>query len=401
MKKKLITTLLFPLFLVLSETIVYLSLDMYVPALPQIATMLQITPSMAQMTLTAWFLGSAAFQLLLGPLSDYLGRKPVLLAGGVVFVISTLICATTHHLTLLLFARFLQGSTVAFVMVAGYASIHEFFDQKKAIQTLAWMNSVSILAPALGPLIGGALLNYQPYSFIFWALGLASLVLFLLLAKVMPETNPNGRTEHPLEFKRTVKSYQKIIFNALFLRYLLTFCFIFGAFIAWITYSPFLFIKQMGFSPLMYGFFQTLVFLGFITGTRLIKFLMEKFDLNTLILVGLSCTLTGGSLAILLTLLTTQWFSIVIPLTLFALGAGLLFAPLNRLAIESSEEPAGKKVAIFSSMMGLFCVLGSGLASYLYDGTSMKLALIIGISAMISFGINLGYKTQKQPDLSH
>lgn len=389
MKSHFIHSLLFPLLLVLAETVAYLSTDMYLPALPQIANELQTSPSLVQMTLTAWFLGSASLQLFLGPLSDYLGRKPILLAGGVIFVISTLVCALTNHIGVLLFARFLQGTTVAFVIVAGYASIHESFDQKKAIQTLAWMSSVSILAPAFGPLIGGVLLSFQSYRFIFWYLGLSALILFLLLAKFMPETNPNGKTEHPLEVKKTLKSYRTIISNPLFFRYVLIFCFIFGAFIAWIAYSPFLFIEKMGYSPFLYGCFQTIVFGSFIAGTRLIKVLMEKFNLNTLIMTGLSCALTGSLFSILLSLFTDRWFALVIPLTLFAFGAGLIFAPLNRLSIESSEEPMGQKVAVFSSMMGLFCVTGSMLASFFYNGTSMALALIIGISATISFIIHL------------
>lgn len=396
MKNNLITTLLFPLLLVLAETVAYLSTDMYLPALPQIANTLQASPNLVQMTLTAWFLGSASLQLFLGPLSDYLGRKPILLAGGVIFVLSTLACALTNHIMILLFARFMQGTTVAFVIVAGYASIHESFDQKRAIQTLAWMNSVSILAPAFGPLIGGILLNFQSYHFIFWLLGTSALILFLLLAKFMPETNPNGKIEHPLELKKTLKSYEAIIRNPFFLRYVLIFCFIFGAFIAWIAYSPFLFIEKMGYSPFMYGCFQTLVFGAFIIGTRLIKVLMEKYHLNTLIMMGVSCALTGGLLSILFSLFTTSWFALVVPLALFAFGAGLIFAPLNRLAIESSEEPMGKKVAVFSSMMGLFCVTGSMLASFFYNGTSINLAFIVGISAIISFGINLNTKTKKQ-----
>jgi len=94
--------IIFPLLLVLYEIATYLTNDAYLPALPNIVSDLATTNYLAQLTLTAWFLGSASLQLILGPISDYYGRRPVLLTGGIVFIISTIICTLTNNINILL-----------------------------------------------------------------------------------------------------------------------------------------------------------------------------------------------------------------------------------------------------------------------------------------------------------
>ncbi|MFN7097907.1 MAG: MFS transporter, partial [Gammaproteobacteria bacterium] len=142
---------IFPILLALYEVVTYLSNDMYLPALPQLANDLHTTNALAQLSLTTWFLGAASMQLILGPISDRYGRKPVLLIGGIFFVIATLICAMTPDMTTMLIARFFQGCAVCSVTVAGYATIHELYDQKAAMKALALMGSITVLAPAFGP----------------------------------------------------------------------------------------------------------------------------------------------------------------------------------------------------------------------------------------------------------
>src|SRR3989344_5408454 len=123
----------FPLWLVLFETGIYLSNDMYLPALSEIKNYLSISHESAQLTLAAWFLGASLFYFVLGPLADHYGRRLILLISGLVFIGSTWLCAFSHTLPLLMIGRFLEGTAVTCISVAGYSSIHELFDQKQAI----------------------------------------------------------------------------------------------------------------------------------------------------------------------------------------------------------------------------------------------------------------------------
>ena len=153
-------TLVFPLLLALYEIATYLSNDAYLPALPHIARDLNTSHHLIQLTLTTWFMGSASMQLFLGPVCDRIGRRPVLLFGGIVFITSTVGCALTQDVYLLLILRFIQGSTITSMVVAGYATIHDLFNREQAIHTLAVMNSITVLAPSFGPLFGAIILHF-------------------------------------------------------------------------------------------------------------------------------------------------------------------------------------------------------------------------------------------------
>ncbi len=136
-----VPNVLFPILIVCAEMAVYLSNDMYLPALPFIARELNTTSQAVQATLTAWFFGAMTLQLIIGPVSDRIGRRPIIISGMVLFTISTLLCATAMNIDWLIFGRFIQGMTVCFIVVAGYASIHESYSQAEAIQLLALMGA--------------------------------------------------------------------------------------------------------------------------------------------------------------------------------------------------------------------------------------------------------------------
>src|SRR3990167_5046784 len=117
--------ILFPVLLALYEICTYLSNDAYLPALPHIAHDLFTSNHLVQLTLTTWFMGSASMQLFLGPIADRIGRRPVLLLGGLVFIAVTTGCAITNNIYTMLVLRFIQGATITSMIVAGYATIHE------------------------------------------------------------------------------------------------------------------------------------------------------------------------------------------------------------------------------------------------------------------------------------
>src|SRR5437763_170719 len=128
---------LFPFIFVFYEVTNYLANDMYLPALPTLTGDLNTTIHLAQLTLSTWFFGTASMQLILGPLSDRFGRRPILLGGGLVFIIATLICALSTNIHTLIMARFFQGCAVCSVVTAGYSTIHEIYEHTQAIRILA------------------------------------------------------------------------------------------------------------------------------------------------------------------------------------------------------------------------------------------------------------------------
>ncbi len=375
---------IFPILIAFYEMIAYLSNDMYLPALPQMTASLSTTAMLTQMSLTTWFLGAASMQLGLGPLSDKYGRKPILLWGGVIFVIATLICAMTSDIYTLLIARFFQGCAVCSVTVAGYAAIHELYDQKEAMKALALMGSITVLAPAFGPLFGSVMLKLFDWRGIFGLLAVLAVIALTMLYKWMPETLPPEK-RHSIKIKTIGHHYGVIVKNRHFMLTSLAFCTTFGAMIAWIAMGPFLVIDAFHYSPLMFGIFQAMVFGSFIIGARCVKIGLQKFSVNKLITIAICISLLGATLSLIFSLaLQEDLFYFIIALMLFTFGSAFSFAPLQRLAIEASTAPMGARMAILSTMMSGSGTIGSLLAGYFYFGTTLSLACITVISAIVA-----------------
>lgn len=375
---------LFPYLLVLYEITNYLANDMYLPALPLIALDLNTTTYLAQQTLTTFFLGAMSLQLFLGPLSDRMGRRPILLGSGVVFIISSMVCALTSKIEILLIARFFQGCSICAIAPAGYASIHELFEQTKAIQILAIMASITVLAPAFGPLLGGIVLLGLNWRWIFGLLVIWAAVALILLWFVMPETNPKEK-RHPFAWQTLLTHYAKIISNPKFMLNTLVFCLTFLGMIAWIAAGPFLVINTFKSSALYFGLLQALIFSCLIIGSQVVKYTIDRLGPLRLINIGLLIVLIGGISALGLTFLFPHFlFGLVLSLMIFTFGSSMAFSPSQRVAIEASPEPMGARMAILSTLMSLFGAIGGILVSFTYTGTLFWFGSLLFIIAVLA-----------------
>ncbi len=386
MSRKVIhrSTILFPLLLVLYEMVIYLSNDAYLPALPIMTRDLHASNHLALLTLTSWFAGTASMQLILGPLADRYGRRPILLIGGIVFIIASLLCSTTSNIHLFLFARFMQGTAAASVVIPGYATIHELFDYSRAIHTLAWMSSVIVLAPALGPLLGAVILYLANWRTIFWLLAIAAMILLSFLAFKMPETNPI-ENNHPIQVKRILCQYRNIISNRNYICLTLALCFLFGTMIVWISAGPFLVIDQFHHSVFMFGLFQALVFGSFICATRIIKPLMRRISTHFMVKTSLIIACISAMITFsLIWLLPQALFIIIIGMMIISATSGICFPILNRMIMESSDESMGVNVALFSAFIAVFGVLSSSIVSSFYNGRLLTLAIILVIYCFLA-----------------
>lgn len=376
-------SLLFPAALVFYEIATYLSNDMYLPSLPQISRDMQISQDLAEYTLLFWFLGSASMQLIMGPLSDRYGRKVVLMGGGICYVLSNLVCAITPDIYIFLVARFIQGSAVCSMVVAGYAAIHELYDTTRAIKIIAMMSSITILAPAFGPLLGAVILQFANWRAIFYLLAVWSFLAMLLLGGVMKETNPE---RVPLHFRDIAKDFLAIAKRKQFLHYMLPYCLLFLAFICWIVESPFVIIETYHKTPLEYGYVQLAIFGAFILGAQIVHFAAEKVSAARLINIGMIIAVVAVICLFMLSHFNADaYYSLIGLLMVFAAGSAIAFGPLNRGAIDACEEPMGRRMAIFSTYMNMFGVAATVLVTLLNNKTMGNLALVIALGVIFAF----------------
>ena len=378
---------LFPVFLILYEFCTNMSNDMYLPALPSIATEFLVPMNWIQLTITAWLAGNTAVQLIVGPLADRYGRRCILFSGGILFLLATLGCAMAPSLAFLIVFRFLQGIGVCTMMISGYASIHDLYDDQKAIHILVWMGSIAIIAPAVGPVFGGLLLLAAGWRVIFLSLLVLGVISLLALWLCMPESTSVHNRES-MRIKTLVSSYRRILFNSHFMMSAISFGLLYGGVMGWITTSPFILMNTLGLSSDQFGYLQVPVFGIYILGAQLVKLLMTRMNKEKLIVFGLLVASIAGIAFIISSLLApSHILSFILPMSIYSLGFGFAAAPLNRTTLTATAEKKGIAMAVFYLVM-----TGSGtLISLMLSAFSSSVfysCLVIGVTAAASLILN-------------
>jgi DHA1 family multidrug/chloramphenicol efflux transport protein-like MFS transporter len=244
---------------------------------------------------------------------------------------------------------------VSTILIAGYAKIHERLDKKQAIQTISWMGSITVMAPAIGPILGSLLINWMSWRWLFAGLiGWAAVSLYLL--NVFMPVDPYQVKK--LNLRKIRRDYQKVITNFNFWRYTLAFCALFAALMAWDTLSPFYLMGYLKLSVIQFGFLQTLVYVFFILGIRLQATLLcplNKLFLGGLIFAGVYFIF--GLIALIYLPQHLLW--VMGCMLFFSTSSGFIFYSLHRTAVEIPKAPMGTTIAVFSTVMNLFGFLGS------------------------------------------
>jgi MFS family permease len=378
----------FPALLCLYELIGYLSNDAYLPAMPSMANEFGVSHHLVMLTITAWFAGGVLFQLWFGPLSDRFGRRFLMLLSSIFFLSGSLACALAPTMSVLLLSRMVQGLGVSGLIVAGYACLHELFAQRRAIELVATISGITIVGPGLGPLVGAMIMHGLSWRWIFALTFISGLIVAVGMYRWMPESLPLDQ-RHAFNVKRIVKSYAAVLINVRFIRCLLISNLLFSGLMAWIAIGPFLVIDDYHQSAYQFSLYQIVVFGGFVVGTQMTKYLAGKMNLMRLVHLGLGIALC----AVLVLLAVTFWLrsTLFFPAVIMGglmVGAGVAFPVLNRLTIESSEEPMGTKVAISSWSFGLFGAITTVLAGWVYQNTFFSLAELIAGFTILAFALS-------------
>ena len=192
-----------------------LTIDMYLPALPKIADELSVSSSVAQLTLTGTLAGLALGQLIVGPLSDSLGRRRPLMAGIVLHMLASLLCLFAPNIAVLGVARGLQGMGAAAAMVVAIAVVGDLFAESVAATVMSRLMLVLGVAPVVAPSLGAAVLLKASWHWVFAALVVMAGALLLLAALALPETLPESH-RRPLKVRSIAATYVELLRDARF-----------------------------------------------------------------------------------------------------------------------------------------------------------------------------------------
>lgn len=345
-------TLMFPLALVLFEFSVYIGNDLVQPAMLAITQDFGVSSSWAPSSMSFYLLGGACVAAVLGPLSDRLGRKKVLLGGVAFFTLCCLAILLTHTIESFLTLRFLQGFGLSVISAVGYAAIQETFEERDAIKVMALMANISLLAPLLGPVLGAFLIDHVSWHWGFIGIALLSFLSWFGLKAKMPKQQ-RSMPKQPVGY--ILDDFKQVFKNKRFLGLTLGLPMVAMPLMLWIALSPVMLVEELGLSSMQYGLAQFPVLGGLIAGNIVLIKIIDKLPLGKTVLIGLPLILIGTA-AVLLGTIFPQYFlySAILGMTLVSFGEGISFSVLYRFALMSSEVSKGTVAAAVSVLM-MFC----------------------------------------------
>lgn len=365
-----------------------LSTDFYLPSLPEIVRVLNTDVAGAQATLSAFLFGFAAGQIIWGPLSDRLGRRPVLLIGLGLFLVTTLICALAPSIDALIGARFAQALGASGPIVLGRAMVRDLYDGPRAGRELARMGMIMGLVPAIAPALGGVLQNAFGWRSTFVATLIVALAIMGVVVTILPETI-RKRSPEKLSFLAIFRGFRVLLQNPAYRVYVSLTSLAYAGLFAFISGSSFVLISIHGLSPPVYGLSFGCMVLGYILGTILAQRLVGSRGLDGVIALGVICLAAGG-LAMLVCVASGFGgpIGVILPMALYACGVGLTMPQSQAAAMMPFPDRAGAA----SSLTGLCQMLLSGcvglLVGHLLKSSALPLPLVlsaIGVTTLVLF----------------
>jgi DHA1 family bicyclomycin/chloramphenicol resistance-like MFS transporter len=311
-----------PLWLIFSFVICgTLSLHIFVPALPVAAADLGVSASTIQLTLTVYVLGLAFGQLFYGPLSDRLGRRPVLLGGLLLYALGSIIAGLAPTAGALIGARVVQALGGCSGLVLGRAVIRDVCEPQEAAGQLAWLNMFMSLGPASASVIGGLLAAYISWRAIFGLLAAIGVVTLLTAIAILPETNRETGAAHGGSLLRI---NLRLLRLPAFRVYTLVGACSTTSFYAFLTAAPFIFTVTLHQGQAEMSFYFIAPMLGYSIGSLLANRLVKRMGVDRLLLLGLWITLAGAAAFFLVTVAgQLSVVAVLASMLLFTIGGGI------------------------------------------------------------------------------
>ncbi|TCC44209.1 Bcr/CflA family efflux MFS transporter [Kribbella capetownensis] len=270
-----------------------LATDMYVPAFPQVAGELSTTATQVQLTLTTFFVGMALGQLIGGPVSDQRGRRFPLLAALLVTTAAAIVCALAPTIAVMTTARFVQGFAGGWAMVIGRAIIVDLARGAQLVRVLNIIAGVGGLAPIVGPLLGGLILQLSHWRFSFWLVAVLGFAMTLAVLVAVPESLPSER-RHTGGLRNFVAAGRTVLANRAYVGYLVVAGAAMGALFAYVATSAFVLQTMNGLSPFAYSIDFAVNATGMTAAALVSARLAGHVSTRKLILTGQLAALAAG-----------------------------------------------------------------------------------------------------------
>jgi len=375
------------LVLILSAlmAITSLSTDIYLPAMPVMATDLR---GDAELTITGFLIGFCIAQLVWGPVSDHFGRRLPLFIGMVLFIAGSVGCALSTDIVQIVFWRVFQALGACTGPMLARAMIRDLFSRTRAAQMLSTLMIIMAVAPIAGPLIGGQMIKVTSWHTIFWLLAIIG-VLMLVSLFWLEETLP-AEKRVKASLSGAFANYAILLRNASFMRFTLCLTFYYVAAYAFITGSPFVYIRYFGVDPQHYGWLFAVNIIGLMAVSVVNRRLVHRYPLESLLRFAVFAATLA---AVILAAATGFGFGgiglIVVAVFVFFSMNGIIAATSTACALDAVPNVAGSASALMGSLQYGSGIISSLLLALLSDGTPWTMGWIMAVFTLASAGMAL------------
>ena len=376
-------TLALTLLLSLLTALGPLTMDMYLPSLPAIGRALDASTAAVQLTISSYLLGFAVGQILYGPLSDRVGRRPVILAALVIYVAATVVCAVAQTIGILIALRFVQALGGAGCIVLARAAVRDLYSGERAGRELSLMGSITAFAPIVAPAIGGLLQDAFGWRASFYLLVVFALVVGATAARFLPETL-RQRASGPFSFGAMGALYRSVLVHRGFLANLGILVAAFVGLFAWISGAPFVMQGLYAMTPVAFGAAYAVGAAGYMVGAYVAARVVMRLGLDRTVGMGAVIMAAGGlamAASVALGLSSVAW--LVGTMTVYLAGMGLVLPQTQAGALTPFADSAGTASSLLGFAQQSSAAIAAAAIGHFLGYSAWPVAGTIGVAGVV------------------
>jgi MFS transporter, DHA1 family, multidrug resistance protein len=357
-----------------------LTIDMYLPALPRIADELSVSSSVVQLTLTGTLAGLALGQLIVGPLSDSLGRRRPLMAGIVLHMLASLICLFAPNIAVLGVARSLQGVGAAATMVVAIAVVGDLFTDSAAATVMSRLMLVLGVAPVIAPSLGAAVLLYGSWHWVFAVLVVLAGGLLLLAALGLPETLPQAH-RRPLRVGGIIATYGELLRDVRFVILVVVAALGMSGLFAYVAGASFVLQGHYGLNQQAFALVFGAGAVALIGATQLNVVLLKRFSPQVIVVWALVASSLAGAVFVGLAAASVGGLAaFVVPVWAILAAMGLVIPNAPALALSRHPDAAGTSAALLgAAQFGLGAAVAPLVGVLGNDELALAVVMTVGV----------------------
>lgn len=361
------------------------AIDMYLPALPTIGKSLGTTPDLAAMTLTAFFVSFGLFQIVVGPVSDMVGRKPPLYVGLALFAVASVGCALASDIHSLIGWRILQGISAAAGMVVPGAIVRDMYTGLKAARLMSMLMLVFSVSPILAPSAGSLLIAAADWRAVFWFVAAAAVAALVMLAMLQEETRPHT-ARRGATIASSLAAFRLLLGHRDFLALTFVGGFALASLFIYLGSSSFVLIDHYGLSPIAYAIAFSANAAGLFGSAQLNGWLGRWFPLRRIVQVAAIGHVAAMLLLFALVALGFDRLEVIVVLLFVGYAfLGQIMPITTVLAMDEHGAIAGAAYSLMSTLRLIVGATAIGISSLFADGTALPMVAGIAAAASMTF----------------